>query len=98
FQRAARRDARFLRICDLLRAALPDLAAPPQVFPQLRPRGHDDDHADGVLLFVVLFYVYPLKFLWTLAITTRFSGNELVVLPDCRVQPMILNAPRAALL
>jgi len=51
----------------------------------------------GVLLFVVLFYVYPLKFLWTLAITTRFSGNELVVLPDGRVEPMILNAQVPAL-
>jgi low temperature requirement protein LtrA len=45
----------------------------------------------GVLLFVVLFYVYPLKFLWTLAITTRVGGNELVVFPDGRVEPMILN-------
>jgi uncharacterized membrane protein len=45
----------------------------------------------GVLLFVVLFYVYPLKFLWTLAVTTRLGGNELVVLSDGRVEPMILN-------
>jgi uncharacterized membrane protein len=45
----------------------------------------------GVLLFVVLFYVYPLKFLWTLVVTTRLGGNELVVLPDGRVEPMILN-------
>ncbi len=28
---------------------------------------------NGLLLFVVLFYVYPLKFLWTLLVT-RFSG------------------------
>src|SRR5207249_12091167 len=45
----------------------------------------------GVLLFVVLFYVYPLKFLWTLVITTRLGGNELVRLADGRVEPMILN-------
>jgi uncharacterized membrane protein len=45
----------------------------------------------AVLLFVVLFYVYPLKFLWTLAITTRIGGNELVAFPDGRVEPMILN-------
>jgi uncharacterized membrane protein len=45
----------------------------------------------GVLLFVVLFYVYPLKFLWTLVVTTRLGGNELVVMPDGRVEPMILN-------
>jgi uncharacterized membrane protein len=45
----------------------------------------------GVLLFVVLFYVYPLKFLWTLAVTTRLGGSELVALPDGRVEAMILN-------
>ena len=28
----------------------------------------------GVLLFVVLFYVYPLKFLWTLVITRQILG------------------------
>src|SRR5439155_15242555 len=36
----------------------------------------------GVLLFVVLLYVYPLKFLWTLVVTTRMGGNELVRLAD----------------
>ena len=45
----------------------------------------------GVLLFVVLFYVYPLKFLWTLVVTTRLGANELVRLPDGRIEPMILN-------
>src|SRR5438128_950281 len=46
----------------------------------------------GILLFVVLLYVYPLKFLWTLVITTRLmGGNELVRLPDGSVEPMILN-------
>ncbi len=44
----------------------------------------------GVLLFVVLFYVYPLKFLWTLVVTTRMGGNELVRFSDGRVEPMIL--------
>src|SRR5262245_181018 len=45
----------------------------------------------GVLLFVVLLYVYPLKFLWTLVVTTRIGGNELVRLPDGNFEPMILN-------
>jgi len=45
----------------------------------------------GVLLFVVLFYVYPLKFLWTLVVTTRLGANELVRLADGRIEPMILN-------
>jgi len=52
----------------------------------------------GVLLFVVLLYVYPLKFLWTLVITTRpLGGNELVRLADGRIEPMILNAQVPAL-
>ena len=52
----------------------------------------------GALLFVVLLYVYPLKFLWTLVITTRLlGGNELVRLPDGSVEPMILNAQVPAL-
>src|SRR5207247_10164968 len=45
----------------------------------------------GVLLFVVLLYVYPLKFLWTLVVTTRMGGNELVRLADGSIEPMILN-------
>jgi uncharacterized membrane protein len=47
----------------------------------------------GALLFVMLLYVYPLKFLWTLVITTRLlGGNELVRMPDGGIEPMILNA------
>jgi uncharacterized membrane protein len=46
----------------------------------------------GVLLFVVLFYVYPLKFLWTLVIVGQFMGGAMVHLPDGRVEPMILDA------
>ena len=45
----------------------------------------------GILLFVVLFYVYPLKFLWTLVIVGQFMGDAAVRLSDGRVEPMILN-------
>jgi uncharacterized membrane protein len=41
----------------------------------------------GLLLFVVLFYVYPLKFLWTLTINA-FMGR-LEVHEGGRVEPMI---------
>jgi len=45
----------------------------------------------GVLLFVVLFYVYPLKFLWTLLVLQILNGPRGVIatLPDGRVEPMI---------
>src|SRR3979411_1875207 len=42
----------------------------------------------GVLLFVVLFYVYPLKFLWTLVVVGQIFGLT-VTLADGRVEPMI---------
>jgi Endosomal/lysosomal potassium channel TMEM175 len=45
----------------------------------------------GVLLFVVLFYVYPLKFLWTLLVVQLLDGANAAVarFPDGRVEPMI---------
>lgn len=42
----------------------------------------------GLLLFVVLFYVYPLKFLWTLTVNAFMGGAE-VRAADGRVEPMI---------
>jgi hypothetical protein len=57
-----------------------------------RRYGLDDTftHAvTAVMLFVVLFYVYPLKFLWTLVITTKIGGGELVRLADGGLVPMI---------
>ena len=45
----------------------------------------------GVLLFVVLFYVYPLKFLWTLIISQGFANGIVVHLPNGSVEPMILE-------
>jgi uncharacterized membrane protein len=42
----------------------------------------------GLLLFVVLFYVYPLKFLWTLTVNA-FLGHTDVQLAGGRAEPMI---------
>ena len=42
----------------------------------------------GLLLFVVLFYVYPLKFLWTLTINA-FLGHTDVRVEGGRTEPMI---------
>ena len=46
----------------------------------------------GVLLFVVLFYVYPLKFLWTLIVTSWFTRGINVHVSNGTVEPMILEA------
>jgi uncharacterized membrane protein len=42
----------------------------------------------GLLLFVVLFYVYPLKFLWTLTVNA-FMGHLEVQVAGGRTEPMI---------
>jgi len=42
-----------------------------------------------VLLFVVLFYVYPLKFLWSFLITEWTGGNTHVPKPGGGFEPMI---------
>jgi len=45
----------------------------------------------GVLLFVVLFYVYPLKFVWTVLVKQVLHGvgGAVATLPDGRVEPMM---------
>ena len=43
----------------------------------------------AMMLFLVLFYVYPLKFLWTLVITTRLGGSEMVQLANGRLEQII---------
>src|SRR5580765_3000292 len=51
---------------------------------------------NGALLFVVLFYVYPLKFLFT-AVVDRFTGGHGEVrLPNGNVVPMIENNEQMA--
>lgn len=44
---------------------------------------------NAVLLFVVLFYVYPLKFLFTYLTSNVFGGRGMAHLPDGRVEPML---------
>ena len=46
----------------------------------------------GVLLFVVLFYVYPLKFLWSLFASQVMGGGGLVPRPGGGVEQMIERA------
>src|SRR3954454_20323634 len=44
---------------------------------------------NAILLFVVLFYVYPLKFLWTLLVTVWTHGEMQVHLPGGAVENII---------
>lgn len=47
---------------------------------------------NGVLLFVVLFYVYPLKFLFTYLLNVIMGGQGMVRLPNGRTEPMLQGA------
>ncbi len=47
---------------------------------------------NGVLLFVVLFFVYPLKFLFTFLTSTFSGGRGLVRLPDGRLERMVVGS------
>jgi uncharacterized membrane protein len=44
---------------------------------------------NGLLLFVVLFYVYPLKFLWTMLSTVLTTGTVTVKRADGTIVDMI---------
>ena len=50
---------------------------------------------NGVLLFLVLFYMYPLKFLFTLLTNELIGGRESVRLADGSLVPMLANASEA---
>jgi uncharacterized membrane protein len=52
---------------------------------------------NALLLFVVLFYVYPLKFVWTLAIGS-FTGHNTVRGANGEVEPMLTNAQVPAIM
>lgn len=57
-----------------------------------RRYGLQDGHIivlNTVLLFVIVFYVYPLKFLFTLTLNSLFGTGMLVSLPGGGVAPMI---------
>jgi Endosomal/lysosomal potassium channel TMEM175 len=47
---------------------------------------------NGVLLFVILFYVYPLKFVFTLIVNMFTGGGAEIRLPNGTVEHMIDNA------
>ncbi|MFY9621196.1 MAG: TMEM175 family protein [Pyrinomonadaceae bacterium] len=51
---------------------------------------------NAVLLFVVLFYVYPLKFLFTLLIDKFTGGHGEVRLPNGTVEGMVESADQVA--
>jgi uncharacterized membrane protein len=51
---------------------------------------------NAVLLFVVLFYVYPLKFVFTFLIDLFTGGHGEVRLPNGTVQAMVENADQVA--
>ena len=53
---------------------------------------------NGVLLFVVLFYVYPLKFVFTFLINQLSGGHGEVRLPNGTVESMIENSGQVATL
>lgn len=53
---------------------------------------------NAVLLFVVLFYVYPLKFLFSFLINKLTGGHGEVRLPNGNFEPMIENTEQMATL
>ena len=53
---------------------------------------------NGVLLFVVLFYVYPLKFLFTLMLNRFTGGNGELRLPNGTVERMVDSTDQVSVL
>src|SRR5437764_11408625 len=53
---------------------------------------------NGVLLFVVLFYVYPLKFLFTLLVNMFTGGRGQVRMPDGTMGLMVENGDQVSTL
>ncbi len=53
---------------------------------------------NGVLLFVALFYVYPLKFLFTAMVDQLMGGNGMVRLPSGKWEHVILPQQAPALM
>src|ERR1700730_4474773 len=53
---------------------------------------------NGVLLFVVLFYVYPLKFVFTLMVNMFTGGGGEVRLPNGTVERMVENVDQVSVL
>ena len=53
---------------------------------------------NGVLLFVVLFYVYPLKFVFTLMLNMFTGGGGELRLPNGAIERMVENTGQVAVL
>jgi Endosomal/lysosomal potassium channel TMEM175 len=53
---------------------------------------------NGVLLFVVLFYVYPLKFVFTLMVNVVTGGNGVIRLPNGATEHMVDSPDQIAVL
>jgi hypothetical protein len=53
---------------------------------------------NGILLFVVLFYVYPLKFVFTLIVNGFTGGGGVLRLPNGTVERMVENTDQIATL
>ena len=53
---------------------------------------------NAVLLFVVLFYVYPLKFVFSLMLNIFTGGNGEIRLPNGTIERMVENADQVATL
>ena len=53
---------------------------------------------NGILLFVVLFYVYPLKFVFTLIVNGLTGGGAVLRLPNGTVERMVENSDQIATL
>ena len=53
---------------------------------------------NGVLLFVVLFYVYPLKFVFTLMLNMFAGGGGEIRLPNGAIERMVESADQVAVL
>src|ERR1700704_6556992 len=51
---------------------------------------------NGVLLFVILFYVYPLKFVFTLLVNGFTGGHGDIALPNGTVEHMVENSDQIA--
>jgi Endosomal/lysosomal potassium channel TMEM175 len=51
---------------------------------------------NGVLLFVVLFYIYPLKFVFTLVVNMFTGGGGAFVLPNGTVEHMVTSNDQIA--
>lgn len=51
---------------------------------------------NGVLLFLVIFYVYPLKFVFTLVVNLFSGGQAEIRLPNGTIEHMVENADQIA--